>query len=90
VLEDLEYGEENGRELHHDDAGCKPHWWDEPRVHWLERSREHGRDPKRRTRKPSNNTQDGLEAPAMSIADVADPEKLIRAVNPGPEQLPEG
>ena len=89
MLKDLKYGEENGCELHHDDAGCKPHWWDEPWVHGLECGREHGRNPERRTGKSSNNAQDGLQTPPVSITDISDPVKLVRAVDPGPEQLPE-
>lgn len=85
MLIDLKDGEENGCELHHDNTGCKPHWWDEPRVDRFEGSREDGRDPERRTRKSSNNTQDRLQAPTVSIADVPDPVKLVRAVDPGPE-----
>jgi len=89
VLVDLEDGEEDGCELHHDDARCKPHRWDEPRVHWFECSGKDGRDPEWRTRQSSNNAQNGLQTPAVSIVDVPDPVKLVRAVDPSPKQLPE-
>lgn len=82
---DLKYGEENGCELHHDYTRCKPHRWDKPRVHWFECSRKHGCDPEWRTRQSSNNAQDGLQAPTVSITDASDPVKLVGAVDPGPE-----
>jgi len=89
VLIDLKNGEEDCCELHHDDTRCEPHWWDEPWVHRFECCRKHGGDPERRTWQTSNYAQDGLQAPPMSITDVSDPEELVRAIDPGPEHLPE-